>query len=357
MVDDMKENTLQCEKSSISRRDFLKLKSFLMLWYYFFQSFGINLFANDSIKKIDYSLLDKLTELQFSTEVMDEIKLRVDLQNKYNTDANGNILSLNRFIKEIVNFIISKKDFADFKLLNSIKDEQIDYSYMLNATAKHNEVNSMQYLQQKLISHKDDAMLNNALEYAIKSQSFDTTLHLMQQNIKLDDNSQKQLLNVLHKEEYEIFYKKISGNNQMMLPNYAKEAMPKIRKMTKKVFSFMDYSWDGSFVYDYLSTIVHNSLVDLYLQYFINEFDIYLDCNKIFITTYADVYPINFVTKFENSLYNNRFNSWESELLDILEYESDMTNKNTNQLKKHINKILYSGKKIDTYDFINIDML
>jgi hypothetical protein len=25
--------------------------------------------------------------------------------------------------------------------------------------------------------------------------------------------------------------------------------------------------------------------------------------------------------------------------------------------KEHINKILYSSKKIDTYDFINIDML
>jgi large-conductance mechanosensitive channel len=187
-------------KSFISRRDFLKLKSLLMLWYYFFQSFGINLFVSDDENKIDYKLLDKLIELPFSAEVIDEIKLRVDLQNRYNTDANGNIVSLNRFIKEIINFIISKKIFSDFKLLNSIKDKQIDYSYMLNATAKHNEVNSMQYLQQKIISYKDDTMLNNALEYAIKSQSFDTTLYLMQQNIKLDSNSQKQLLKVLHKE-------------------------------------------------------------------------------------------------------------------------------------------------------------
>ena len=41
-------------------------------------------------------------------------------------------------------------------------------------------------------------MLNDALEYAIKSQSFDATLHLMQQKIKLSDSTQQQLLGILH---------------------------------------------------------------------------------------------------------------------------------------------------------------
>ena len=109
--------------------------------------------------------------------VMSELKFRVDLQKKYNTDANGNIHSLDRFLKEIVNFIVSNKEFNDFKLLTSISDEQIDYTHMFNTTAKHNEVNSMKYLQQKLISHKDESMLHSALEYAIKTQSFDTTLY------------------------------------------------------------------------------------------------------------------------------------------------------------------------------------
>lgn len=80
------------ENSSINRRDFLKLKSLLMIWYTFLQSFGINLFEENSmIKKIDYSLLDKLLELPFSDKVIEEIRLKVQLQKKYNTDANGNI--------------------------------------------------------------------------------------------------------------------------------------------------------------------------------------------------------------------------------------------------------------------------
>ena len=165
------------EGSNITRRDFLKLKSLMIVWLTFLQSFGINLFAQSSIKKIDYSLLDKLLELPFSDTVMGELKLRVELQKKYNTDANGNIHSLDRFLKEIVNFIVSNKEFNDFKLLTSISDEQIDYTHMFNTTAKHNEVNSMKYLQQKLISHKDESMLHSALEYAIKTQSFDTTLY------------------------------------------------------------------------------------------------------------------------------------------------------------------------------------
>lgn len=68
------------EGSNITRRDFLKLKSLMMIWITFLQSFGINLFAQSSIKKIDYSLLDKLLELPFSDAVMSELKFRVDLQ-------------------------------------------------------------------------------------------------------------------------------------------------------------------------------------------------------------------------------------------------------------------------------------
>jgi len=119
----------QTSDRSISRRDFLKLKSFLLIWYYFLQSFGINLLSDNS-QKIDYNLLDKLQNLPFSDEVIGELNLRVNLQKKYSTNANGQTVPLDRFIKEITNFIISKKDFKDFKLLSSIKDEQIDYNYM-----------------------------------------------------------------------------------------------------------------------------------------------------------------------------------------------------------------------------------
>lgn len=345
------------EGSNITRRDFLKLKSLMMIWITFLQSFGINLFAQSSIKKIDYSLLDKLLELPFSDAVMSELKFRVDLQKKYNTDANGNIHSLDRFLKEIVNFIVSNKEFNDFKLLTSISDEQIDYTHMFNTTAKHNEVNSMKYLQQKLIAHKDESMLHSALEYAIKTQSFDTTLYLMQQKIKLSDASQKQLLGVLHKEEYENFYKKISGNNRMLLPSYSKENIIKKRKMSKKIFIVENYFyWDGSLIYEYLTTLVHNSLVDLYSGYLIDEFDLKLDVNKAYIFTYSKSYPINFIEHFEETLYRNGFNSWAENLIYICDYEIELGKEGAGYIKNKINKFLYEGS-IDTYDFINIEMM
>lgn len=345
------------EGSNITRRDFLKLKSLMMIWITFLQSFGINLFAQSSIKKIDYSLLDKLLELPFSDAVMSELKFRVDLQKKYNTNANGNIHSLDRFLKEIVNFIVSNKEFNDFKLLTSISDEQIDYTHMFNTTAKHNEVNSMKYLQQKLIAHKDESMLHSALEYAIKTQSFDTTLYLMQQKIKLSDASQKQLLGVLHKEEYENFYKKISGNNRMLLPSYSKENIIKKRKMSKKIFIVENYFyWDGSLIYEYLTTLVHNSLVDLYSGYLIDEFDLKLDVNKAYIVTYSKSYPINFIEHFEETLYRNGFNSWAENLIYICDYEIELGKEGAGYIKNKINKFMYEGS-IDTYDFINIEMM
>lgn len=347
------------ENSSINRRDFLKLKSLLMIWYTFLQSFGINLFEENSmIKKIDYSLLDKLLELPFSDKVIEEIRLKVQLQKKYNTDANGNIHSLDRFLKEVINFIISKKDFNDFKLLNSIKDNQIDYTYMFNTTAKHNEVNSMKYLQQKLISNKNENMLNDALEYAIKSQSFDTTLHLMQQKIKLSDSTQQLLLGVLHKEEYEIFYKKISGNKKMLLPYYSKENIIKRRKMTKKTFSIGYYNtWGGTLIYDYLTTLVYNSLVDLYDNSFIDEFDLHFNSEKAFVKIYSKSYPINFVEIFESSLYRNGFNTWSDDLISLFEFEDEMNKYyELKDWKDAINEFLYNDS-FNIYDFINIEMM
>lgn len=345
------------KNSKISRRDFLKLKSLLMIWLTFFQSFGINLFANTSIQKIDYSLLDKLLELPFSDTVMAELELRVKLQKKYNKDANGNLHSLNRFIKEMINFIISEKDFQDFKLLNSIEDEQIDYTYMLNSTAKHNELNSMKYLQKKLIAHKDNKMLETALEYAIKSQSFESTIYLMQQKIKLNDKSQKQLLEVLHQEEYENFYKKISGNKTMLLPNYSKSNILTKRKMCKKTFSFLEYSfYDDTMVYEYLIIKVHNSLVDLYLQNFIDEFTINFDKAIVYINTYATSYSLDFINKFETSLYNNGFNKWHDELLGLCEKEDMMAYSEISHLINQINKSFYNNN-LDIYDFINLEML
>lgn len=92
------------------------------------------------------------------------------------------------------NFIIKNKNISDFKLLNSIRDEQFDISYMLNATAKHNAIDSMKYLEKKLLVSKDNKMLEQALVYAIKSQSIDTTIYLMNQKIDLDSEIQKFLL-------------------------------------------------------------------------------------------------------------------------------------------------------------------
>jgi len=339
--------------TSITRRDFLKLKSLLLLWYYFLQSFGINLLSENP-QKIDYTLLDKLQQLPFSKEVMEELNLRIRLQKEYCTDANGKLLPLDRFIKEMTNFIVSKKDFNDFKLLNSIKDEQMDYRYMFISTARHNEKKSMKYLQKRLISHKNDTLLNDALVYAVKSKSFDTTLLLMQQKLKLDNDTQKHLLDLLRTEEYDIFYKKISGNNHMMLPDYSTKALIKKRKMSKKTFSFEDsFTRDGSFVYDYLKTVVYNSLVDAYTQNLIDEFTLKMRSKKVHIITFSTNYPINFLEQFESFLYRNGFNSWREDLMH-LSWKS-MHNSDKSYLEYSFRKFLYE-QKIDTYDFINIEM-
>ena len=204
---------------TFDRRDFLKLKFLLMFYTYFMQFFGVNILASDNLSKTNYDILDKLLEMPLSKAVKDEIVLRVELQKKYCYDGNGNLHSLNRFLKETINHIVSKEDFNDFKLLNTIKDEQLDYGYMLNTTAKHNQVNSMKYIQQKLLSSSSNDMLNDAMLYAVKSNSVETTLHLMQQKIKLSDSTIAESMSYFKREENEIFYKALSGvDDTKLLP-------------------------------------------------------------------------------------------------------------------------------------------
>ena len=256
----------------------------------------------------------------------------------------------------MINFIISKKNFDDFVLLCSLKDEQMDYGYMLVSTAKHNEIKSLKYLQNRLISCKEDVVLQNALEYAIKSKSFDTTLELMRQKIRLEKSTQKHLLEILHTQEYEQFYRKISGNSSMMLPLYSKKNILKKRKMYKKIFSFLEYYVDdGSFIYEYLYTIVHNSLVDIYNQNIIEDFDLSLESNQAHIITFSKCYPIDFLKIFESVLYKNGFSSWANDLLALADFENKEIKKGVYNIERIINKFLSQGR-VDIYSFINIDI-
>lgn len=347
----------------ISRRDFLKLKGLILLWFYFLNSFGINIFADELIKRPDYSILDKLLKLPFSDVVKDELELRVALQKKYCYDSNGNLNSLSRFLKEITNHIVINRNFDDFKLLNSIKDEQIDYAYMLNSTAKHNQVTSLQHLQKKLISLKDNNLLINALEYAINSQSYETTIYLMKQKLKLDDKTQDKLLGVLQRDEYEIFYKKISNRkNQMLLP-YKKTAILNKRFVPKKD---VKSTLNSDIYYKYeeeLFSKVYNATAQLYMNYIIDDFTVEYHKEKIdvIVWNHQGIYPINFLLEYYSYLQANGFDKTLADY-DNYELEDEEIYKlwNFKQLDNSY-KVLLGDElfdyKLELYELINIEIL
>lgn len=288
---------------NIDRRDFLKLKSLLIIWFYFLQSFGINILAKET-KKIDYSLLDKLQELNFSKNVKKELDFRVYLQKKYCTDANGKLHPLSRFIKEMTNFIVSQKDFNDFKLLNSIKDEQIDLAYMLNSTAKHNELRSLKYLQKKILSVKDDKMLEQALLYSINSQSIDTAIHLIKQKLNIDQNTQKTILMKLQQEEYDKFYEKLTNRN--LLPQLPSKKYEKHTRKLPKRIGYSDYRRYETYknFEESLFDIVYNSVAHLYMNYVVDDFDVKLHSKKVHISiwNHSNIYPYDFIQQLDQSL-------------------------------------------------------
>lgn len=334
-----------------------------MLYTYFYKFFGVNALAETKLSKIDYSILDKLIKIPFSKEVKEEIRLRVKLQKQYCYDANGSLHSLNRFLKETINFIISRKDFNDFKLLNSLKDNQIDYTYMLNSTAKHNEVKSMKFIQKKLLSTNSN-MLNEAMLYAVKSQSFEASTYLMQQRIKLDENTQNMILNEFKKEEFDIFYKKLSDtNNIKLLPSSKKFNVKNIRKVVRKnITSGVD---NDVFYADFeqnLYAIVYNSIADMYMQYFIDDYTVELDKHKVYIKVWShtDTYPINFFDLYENILRANGFRGWQEELALYNRNNIDMKKEIEFQVQKVTTTIFEDEifeNGIDHYEFINIEIL
>lgn len=357
-----KDTPISCN-TNISRRDFLKLKGLMLLWFYFLQTLGINIFANEVIENPDYKILDKLLKLPFSEEVKKELKLRIFLQKKYCYDGNGNLHSLNRFLKEITNYIITNQDFNDFKLLNSINDSQIDYTYMLNCTAKHNQVNSLQYLQKKLISLKDNNLLINALEYAINSQSYETTIHLMKQKLKLDEKTQNKLLGVLQRDEYEIFYEKISNRkNQRLLP-YKNKVLQKRRYIAKKD---VKPTLDSDIYYKYeeeLFAKVYNATAQLYMNYLIDDFTVEYHKEKIDVKVWnhQGIYPINFLKEYDKLLKIYGFDK------DIVDYES-FSEKNEDNQKIWVFKQKDGGHKylendeiiyykLEVYNLIDIEIL
>jgi len=349
-------NNLITNGTNISRRDFFKLKFILMFYTYFYQVFGVNILADVRLSNIDYTILDKLLKIPFSQDIKDEIVLRVRLQKQYCYDANGDLNSLDRFIKEIINFIISKKNYQDFKLLNTIKDQQIDYSYMLNCTAKHNELNSMKLIQTKLLS-TNNKILDEALLYAIKSQSIDTTINIMQTKIKLDNKTQKTIMTLFQQEEYDIFYKKLyDTNSTKLLPYSNKFELANRRKVCKK--SIM--SFDDARVYfrDFeqnLFAIVYNSIADIYLDYIIDDYTVELSNHKVYVKVWNhnNIYPINFFEDYENKLRSNGFNGLQDAL--------SLYNINDSEIKEDIkfqleeNNLLKNG--IDHYKFINIEII
>ena len=352
-------NNIVKHTSGIDRRDFLKLKFFTLMIIFFQKTFGINLLADDS--HINYNVLDILLELPFSEETMKEVRFRVDLQKKYCFDANGNLHSLKRFFNEIGYFIITNHNLIDFKLLTSINDTQIDRVYYLNKAAQKNDVGIFKDLQSKLLIN--DSVMDEVLLLAVKSQSFDTTMHLIQQKIALTSKTQETIMELFYREDYDHFYKKISNTSgKLLLPLSQKyNNLKSKRKMQKRVLSFTGDYYIDEFE-ENLSNIVYNSLVDLYTKDIIDDFRINFNQMKIEIKVwnYNNVYPDNFYDIFENILKYNGYGEMENftELLDFNESKLSEKNKYMNE-SRFIS--LADGdsciSKTDYYDFIRIELL
>jgi len=335
------------EKPSINRRDFFKLKFLLMFYSYFSNFLGFNLLQSINKQKLDYSILDKLIKIDFTEDVKKEVALRVNLQKKYAFNSNGYLQTLDRVLKEIIDYVIYKNDFNDFVLLCSIKDIQIDYIYMYMRTARRGALKQLQYMQQKLLG-TDKKILNEALIHAFKSKSSGTVMHFLKQNIKLDKHTKNTISKLFKKDEFNIFQKELLQITHIkFLPS------PSITKniRDKKQFSKTSItSYDDSDYFERQLSIMHNTLVDLYKQNYITDFTINLNKKTISATMWnsTGVYPIDFISIIDEFLGFNGINIEEK---DIDKISEQVKFRKLNDLKYE--DVFYT----DTYHDIQIDII
>lgn len=278
----------------------------------------------------------------------EELLLRVKLQKKYRFDANGKLQSLERFLKEIIHFIISNAHFDDFKLLNTLQDKQIDYGYMINTIAKHNQIQSMQYMQKNLLGNSNE-MLNDAMLYAVKSNSLEMTLYLMQQDIQLDSRVIDESMKHFKNEENDIFYKKLKGlNDTKLLPFIDNTEIIKRRRKAK-----IDTQ---RYEHEYITTgtlrdIVYNSLVDMYNLYYLDDFTAKIYENSLDVCVYSEtnIYPCDFIKMFEELLLYSGFEDY----INVARDQDEHTFGVKADSRAYNN---YSGV-VDYYDFINIEIV
>jgi len=131
----------------MSRRVFLKQKFMVILYTFMSQYFTPSLFnALPESRKNAYAILDRLLEIPFSPVVREELHLRVGLQKKYCFDANGFLNPLDRFLREIVHFVVYHKNEDDFALLYRMQDAQVDYAHLLQTVVKLEAAKSLKIM-------------------------------------------------------------------------------------------------------------------------------------------------------------------------------------------------------------------
>lgn len=294
---------------SITRRDFLKLKSLLVFWFYLLNTFGINIFAEEK-EDLDYDILDELLKLPFSDKVKKEIESRVSLQKKYCFDAGGFLHPLNRFFKEIGNFIVAQNNLEDYNLLNTLPKKHLNQIYLFNKASMQNNVPIIKSIQQGMIG-MNQSMLNEALVHAINSFSVDTTTQLLRSKIDLNETSKACIEKVFTEKEYNIFYQKLTGGmSQPLIPSQNKLPLTKnIRTLPAKEFDvYCNFVMD-----DYRYTICYNSAAKLFREYIIDDFKVDQNAGHIYVSLWGaqDVKKQDLLNSFEDGLHQHNFLSFQ----------------------------------------------
>lgn len=306
-----------CEglKQALSRRDFLKLK-LLSAAYALMPSLVQPVRADVVVDP-----LVQLESLDFSRPVKKELTLRINLHRRYGIDALGKPVTLTRFLKESINFILAYGDLRDIQLFHSVAPGHMEY--LLMRAAYHGREESFFYFANRLIGRERNHLVGQALFAALDNHAMEMFYSLIKLRPQVSRDQARRLHLLLQKDRYDQDF----GQAQKLLPHLKRDAPKPVTHSRVDYWAPADYQddheddhWEFSFnaKLSCIAGAVRATLHVLVSIREISDYDIRIRDSQIHVETFNawNRYSIDFPRRF-NAILQSYMEGEAHDLVDL----------------------------------------
>lgn len=245
-----------------------------------------------------YDLFDLLQSIDFSKVVKKEIWLRIRLHKKYGYDANGCAIPLDRFIKENANFVLYKGTIDD--ILFYITAVKSHFDYILIRAAYHNKLDIVRTFLQE-VTPMQSRFYERALLASLSNKSLDTFRYILNARFSMDEQCYYEVKTILSSPRYQTYLQQLQGYLAFFnLENIKRNPIePSFSSLSEKYYSAIHARNEDILIFlEELARMVRYILEKIKNAGEIEDFDIRIYQQKVYVHTVSEVYPLTFLSDF-----------------------------------------------------------